>query len=165
MEELEEQEPDEYLEEEFDSIEEETLYKKLYKKMAKDIEMKMGKSSSIGEKVDKMKFKGLVSEYKSFKKNRVQHFRFNSASNQTAFGELQIGQSLYQFHVSGEEFDSTLHLVQIYFDTATFDNIERDKKIKTEAQLSLIGGTMGLLTGFSIISGIEIIFFLFRLIL
>ena len=52
--------------------------------------------------------------------------------------------------------------MQIYFDTATFDNIERDKKIKTEAQLSLIGGTMGLLTGFSIISGIEIIFFIFR---
>ena len=59
---------------------------------------------------------------------------------------------------------STLELVQIYFDTATFDDIERDKKIKTEAQLSLIGGTMGLLTGFSIISGVEIIFFLFRLI-
>ena len=57
---------------------------------------------------------------------------------------------------------STLQLVQIYFDTATFDNIERDKKTKMEAQLSLIGGTMGLLTGFSIISGIEIIFFLFR---
>ena len=53
--------------------------------------------------------------------------------------------------------------MQIYFDTATFDNVERDKKIKTEAQLSLIGGTMGLLTGFSIISGVEIIFFFFRL--
>ena len=60
--------------------------------------------------------------------------------------------------------ESTLHLVQIYFDTATFDDIEKDKKIKMEAQLSLIGGTMGLLTGFSIISGVEIIFFLFRLI-
>ena len=52
--------------------------------------------------------------------------------------------------------------MEIYFDTATFDDIERDKKIKTEAQLSLIGGTMGLLTGFSIISGVEIVFFLFR---
>ena len=51
---------------------------------------------------------------------------------------------------------------EIHADAATFDDIERDKKIKTEAQLSLIGGTMGLLTGFSIISGIEIIFFLFR---
>ena len=58
--------------------------------------------------------------------------------------------------------ESTLQLVQIYFDTATFDEVERDKKIKTEAQLSLIGGTMGLLTGFSIISGVEIIFLLFR---
>ena len=56
-------------------------------------------------------------------------------------------------------------MVEIYFDTATFDDIERDKKIKTEAQLSLIGGTMGLLTGFSIISGVEIVFFLLRLIL
>ena len=53
-------------------------------------------------------------------------------------------------------------MVEIYFDTATFDDIEREKKIKTEAQLSLIGGTMGLLTGFSIISGVEIIFFLIR---
>ena len=54
--------------------------------------------------------------------------------------------------------------MQIFFDTATFDEIERDEKIKFEAQLSLIGGTMGLLTGFSIISGIEIIFLLFRFI-
>ena len=67
-------------------------------------------------------------------------------------------------HLSpGEELPpSKFHLVEIYFDTATFDDIERDKKIKTEAQLSLIGGTMGLLTGFSIVSGVEIIFFLFK---
>ena len=63
-----------------------------------------------------------------------------------------------------EQQNSKLHLVQIYFDTATFDDIERDKKIKLEGQLSLIGGTMGLLTGFSIISGVEIIFYLIRLI-
>ena len=31
--------------------------------------------------------------------------------------------------------------------------------MKAEAQVSLIGGTMGLLTGFSIISGVEIIYF------
>ena len=67
--------------------------------------------------------------------------------------------------IKGEEVPpSTLKLVQIYFDTATFDEIERDVKVKFTAALSLIGGTMGLLTGFSIISGIEIIFFLFELI-
>ena len=31
-----------------------------------------------------------------------------------------------------------------------------------EAQLGLIGGTMGLLTGFSILSAVEIIYYLFR---
>ena len=60
----------------------------------------------------------------------------------------------------GEELnDSTLQLVQIFFDTASFDEIERDEEIKVENQISLIGGTMGLFTGFSIISGIEIIYF------
>ena len=58
--------------------------------------------------------------------------------------------------------DSKLDVIWIYFDTASFDEIERDQKIKFEAQLSLIGGTMGLLTGFSIISGVEILFFFFR---
>ena len=67
-----------------------------------------------------------------------------------------------KYELSGEELESTLQLVQINFDTATFDNIERDEKVKLDAQLGLVGGTMGLLTGFSIISGIEIIFFLFR---
>ena len=32
----------------------------------------------------------------------------------------------------------------------------------TEAQLGLIGGTMGLLTGFSILSGVEIVYYLLR---
>ena len=36
-------------------------------------------------------------------------------------------------------------------------------KVTMEAQLGLIGGTMGLLTGFSILSGIEIIYYLLRL--
>ena len=65
--------------------------------------------------------------------------------------------------IGKEQPPSTLQLVQIYFDTATFDDIERDKKVKFNAQLSMVGGTLGLLSGFSIISGIEIIFFLIRL--
>ena len=55
--------------------------------------------------------------------------------------------------------DSALHAVHLFFDTASFDEIERDQKIKLENQISLIGGTMGLFTGFSIISGIELIYF------
>ena len=61
---------------------------------------------------------------------------------------------------SGDELpESRLEVVQIYFATASFDEIERDKEIKLTNQISLIGGTMGLFTGFSIISGIELIFF------
>ena len=70
---------------------------------------------------------------------------------------------MIKYIISGEELEAELHLVYIFFDTATFDNIQRDKKIKFEAQLSLVGGTMGLLTGFSIISAIEIIYFFLRL--
>ena len=77
-----------------------------------------------------------------------------------------------------------LEAVYIYFDTATYDEIEKDVKVTLlaalalalkkyqkksnnlkvtmEAQLGLIGGTMGLLTGFSILSGVEIIYYLLR---
>ena len=53
-------------------------------------------------------------------------------------------------------------MVQIYFKTATYDEIERDVKVTLEAQLGLIGGTMGLFTGFSILSGVEIIYYVIK---
>ena len=34
-----------------------------------------------------------------------------------------------------------------------------------EGALSLVGGTMGLLTGFSILSGVEIVYFIIRFLL
>ena len=52
-----------------------------------------------------------------------------------------------------------LHWIRIYFGTPTFDRITRDEKANSVDKLSAIGGTMGLLTGFSIISGVEIIYF------
>ena len=76
---------------------------------------------------------------------------------------INMFQRQIKYIISGEELEAELHLVHIFFDTATFDNIQKDKKIKFEAQLSLVGGTMGLLTGFSIISAIEIINFFLRL--
>ena len=58
-----------------------------------------------------------------------------------------------------------MHVVQFYFVPATYDEIERDKKLTLEAQLGLIGGTMGLLTGFSILSGVEIIYYALKFIM
>ena len=50
-------------------------------------------------------------------------------------------------------------MVRIYFDTPIFDLITKDRAAKFVDMLSAIGGTMGLLTGFSIISGVEILYF------
>ena len=57
-----------------------------------------------------------------------------------------------------------MHYVRIYFDTPTFDRIKKDRSAKFVDKLSAIGGTMGLLTGFSIISGVEILYFLIKFI-
>ena len=56
----------------------------------------------------------------------------------------------------------TLEVVDIYFGAATYDEIEKDVKVTLEAALGLIGGTMGLLTGFSILSGVEIIYYVLK---
>ena len=57
------------------------------------------------------------------------------------------------------EWKNNLRFVRIYFSTPTFDRIEKDRAAKFVDMLSAIGGTMGLLTGFSIISGVEIMYF------
>ena len=80
----------------------------------------------------------------------------------------------HSFHISVARKELELQVVHIYFDTSTFDRVEKDVKVILEdelisiickskvtlvAQLGLIGGTMGLFTGFSILSGIEILYF------
>ena len=45
----------------------------------------------------------------------------------------------------------------------TITNKTQDKKAKLEDMLSAIGGTMGLLTGFSLISAVEILYFALKL--
>ena len=45
------------------------------------------------------------------------------------------------------------------------DNILQDRAAKFVDQLSAIGGTMGLLTGFSLISGMEILYFMVKIVI
>ena len=63
------------------------------------------------------------------------------------------------------EWKNKLRFVRIYFDTPTFNRITKDRAAKFVDMLSAIGGTMGLLTGFSIISGVEIVYFGVKIIL
>ena len=55
--------------------------------------------------------------------------------------------------------------MRIYFYATTFDRITKDRAAKFVDMLAAIGGTMGLLTGFSIISGVEIVYFGLKIIL
>ena len=63
------------------------------------------------------------------------------------------------------EKDVTLKYLRIFFEAEPFDKITKDSSAKFTDMLAAIGGTMGLLTGFSIISGIEILYFGFKIIL
>ena len=110
------------------------------------------------------KISKLVREYNAYKKSKLQNFRFNPVKASSQFSDISLIYSRLSFCKGEEQPPSNLRLVQIYFDTATFDEIERDEKVKFTAALSLVGGTMGLLTGFSIISGIELVFFLVKLV-
>ena len=68
-------------------------------------------------------------------------------------------------HLLDYEWKTKLRYVRIYFDTPTFDRITKDRAAKFVDMLSAIGGTMGLLTGFSIISGVEIIYFFAKILI
>ena len=69
------------------------------------------------------------------------------------------------FNSLDHELPLKLKYVRIYFDAITFDIITKDKAAKFVDMLSVIGGTMGLLTGFSIISGVEVIYFIVKIII
>ena len=53
--------------------------------------------------------------------------------------------------------------MRIQFYTPSFDQITKDRAAKFVDMLSAVGGTMGLLTGFSIISAVEIFYFAAKL--
>ena len=60
------------------------------------------------------------------------------------------------------EWRNNLRLIKISFNTPAFDRIIKDSSSKGTDILAAIGGTMGLLTGFSIISAVEILYFLVK---
>ena len=53
-----------------------------------------------------------------------------------------------------------LQVVMVGIGSATYDQIEYDLAFTMEGALGLVGGTMGLFSGFSILSGVENIYYL-----
>ena len=105
----------------------------------------------------------LIKKYVDYKDSYVKKLRFDQQLSNLS--ELSLKNKTPQNipPPAATIVPAPLKLIQIYFDTATYDEVERDVKVTLEAQLGLIGGTMGLLTGFSILSGVEIIYFFIKL--
>ena len=78
---------------------------------------------------------------------------------------------LYNFHllsyyyITGYKDDAKLHFLNIYFASPTFDKVINDEKANFETKLSAIGGTIGLFAGVSILSAVEILYFIVKIFL
>ena len=133
-------------------------------------------STSVNEKVDKVA--SLKESYHKYKKEYVKHLGFdpNNENLSKWFWTLHT-LSVSSHYVGACTTGGSLHLLWhgnlwwdwerwkggIWFMTIMILCIcDRNLKVTMEAQLGLIGGTMGLLTGFSILSAVEIIYYLFR---
>ena len=92
----------------------------------------------------------LQKEYNKYKESFAKNLVFDDISNDATTSN--VNKINYQ----------PLQVVHIYFNTATYDKIKKDVKVTLEAQLGVIGGTMGLFAGFSIFSGVEIIYFVLK---
>ena len=64
------------------------------------------------------------------------------------------------FTSSDLDWEPQLKLIHIYIDTPAFDEITQDTSAKIVDKLSNIGGTLGLLTGFSLVSAVEFLYFI-----
>ena len=110
---------------------------------------------------DSKVFSQLIQDYKAYKSTLVKNMKFNSASPNLGIEiivllDIRINWSRF---ISALPNEAEMYFIEIFFDISTYDKVEQDKKMTLEAQLGLIGGTMGLLTGFSILSGVEIIYY------
>ena len=63
------------------------------------------------------------------------------------------------------KYRSKLQFFRIYFDGIVFNRITKDSRVKLPDMIAGVGGTLGLFAGFSIISGIEILYFTLKIIL
>ena len=73
--------------------------------------------------------------------------------------------STESFLFSVLEKNISLKYLRIFFEAEPFDKITKDSSAKFTDMLAAVGGTMGLLTGFSIISAVEFLFFGLQIIL
>ena len=99
--------------------------------------------------------KSLMEAYNAFKHKKVHNLVLKQLSDRNYGTWYET--VLLPYH--------PLQAVQIYFSTATYDEIGNDASVTFEDMISAIGGTMGLFAGFSILSAVEILYFILKFLL
>ena len=80
-------------------------------------------------------------------------------SNLTELGTAQPQHVLHYSFIAYQK-STELHLIRVYFGGQTFDVIQKDEKLHLVDKISSIGGNLGLFTGFSLLSLVEIFYFI-----
>ena len=96
---------------------------------------------------DKVVLESLMQAYNNYKESNVKNLILDKTT-------LWIETVPVAYH--------PLQVVQIYFRTATYDEIVNDVSVSLGDQISAIGGTMGLFAGFSILSAVEVLYFILK---
>ena len=107
--------------------------------------------------VNDPKLLSLKDDYMKIREGSLRNIAFNA--NATGGGELKIMNFFSQF-VSEMVLPYNLQVLLVGIGSATYDQIEYDLAFTLEGALGLVGGTMGLFSGFSVLSGVEIVFYL-----
>ena len=71
----------------------------------------------------------------------------------------------FPYELRNFDWKDSYKIIGIYIDTPAFDKVTKDVAATKNDMFSSIGGTLGLLTGFSILSGVEILYFLGKFLL
>ena len=114
-------------------------------------------------------FNKFVEEYLHYKRNFENNFTYFfkdiSLNPQWPFINDQIKLNNYTGDDEKQHYSNKrlMEVVKIHFRTPTFDQVTKDARTDLVTKVSLIGGTLGLFTGFSFISGIELIHFLWKI--
>ena len=109
----------------------------------------MENSTSNENIKDRMAFESLIKSYEAYKSSHVENMILSYDKDTESYTAEKMA-----YH--------PLQVVQIYFSTATYDEVVNDVSVTLGDQISAIGGTMGLFAGFSILSGVELLYFLLK---
>ena len=105
----------------------------------------------LGQNETDTRLGDLLEEYERFKRQFQDVVSFPEKLKSTLYLYNQPIISLIVFNVEFQPAKTKKHFVRIYIDTPTFERITKDSRTKFQDILSTIGGTLGLLTGFSLI--------------